>query len=50
MSDRIATVACVEASGFFQFSRKSGFFFFSFFPAQWLDFLDLHAYGVKLAV
>lgn len=28
MSDRIATVACVEASGFFQFSRKSDFFFF----------------------
>lgn len=49
MSDRIATVACVEASGLFQFSRRSDFFFL-FFPAQWSDFLDLHAYGVKLAV
>lgn len=31
MSDRIATVACVEASGFFQFSSKSDFFFLFFF-------------------
>lgn len=30
MSDRMATVACVEASGFFQFSRKSDFSFLFF--------------------